>query len=752
MTDQEIFVIKNSGEKAPFQVEKINRIVEWAVENDSHIFASEILVNAELNIRNNIKTSDIHDVLIESASNLISLEKPEYSKAAAKLLVYKLRKQVWGGKNPPKLYDFIKKGVDKKIYDPSILDFYTEKEINKLDEKINHDRDYTFEYAGLKQLCDKYLVQNRQTGKIFETPQFMYILVAMTFFKKYESNKIQYVKKAYDYFSKFKINLPSPVVAGLRTLEVTGASCCLMRMGDSLKSITKTVSFAMEATSAKYGIGIDMSEIRAIGSPIRHGETLHTGVIPFLKVVESAIKSCKQGGGRRGAGTITFPIFHYEIESILPLKDNTGTEDNRVRQLDYTISMSKLFWDRIKNKEDITLFSSHECPDLYEAFGTPEFDDLYKKYESKRGLKFKKKISTASLASSLFKERVQTGRYYIINVDLANDYSPWSGRVTMGNLCVEVTQEISRIASQDEEVGVCVLAAINMSNIASDTEHEKVCDLSVRMLDELIDIQDYFHPAAENFAKNKRSLGIGVLNLADWLLKQGLDYESPEAPTAISRFFEKQQYYLIKSSCELAKEKGACNYSDKSLYTQGILPDTHYKKDLDDFIVNDLQQDWDALRKDLKEYGIRNATLSAIMPCEASARISGSTNGIEPPRSPITYMKSKGSTLPCLVPSIKQYKKYTYAFNMKSNEGYLKCAAAIQRWTCMAMSTNMYYGYHKYPDGKIPLNDLLMDHFLAYKWGIKTLYYLNTDDGDKQFELEVEVEDKSGCDGGACTI
>ena len=745
-----ILVEKRNGEFKEFDAEKINKILEWACDDLKNVSASSIAVNAELSISDKMKTSDIHDLLIESAANLISEEQPEYSKVAARLLNYKLRKQVWGGFNPPRLIDHINDMVANGYYDDSILEYYSKEELNKVNENIAHDRDDIFEYSGLKQLCDKYLMKDVHTAEIFETPQFVYALIALTLFREYKvSKRMTFVNRAYSYFSRHKINLPTPIMAGIRSKKKSGASCCLIEMADDLDSISTTAQSCMLATAAKYGMGIGMGEIRSINSSIRGGETKHTGVIPFLKCVETSIKSCMQGAARRGSGTINFTIFHPEIMDILKLKDTGMIEEKRVAHLDYCIAISKLFWERYLNGEQITLMNAHDAPEVYKAFGTDKFEEEYLKAE-KRRFPSKKKVKASDLFGTLLKQRQETGRIYLLNIDHANKYSPWSGKVTMTNLCCEVLHEISPIYNINDdkgEVGVCVLAATNMLTISSDGEHEKICDVIVRMLDELIDYQEYFAIPAKKFATEKRSLGVGVINYAAWLAAKDLKYYDDEAPDVTSQFFEKQQYYLMKASCNLAKEKGPCKYSDYSDYVNGILPDAHYKTDIDDFVKHELSCDWPKLYADLREHGIRNATLSCIMPSEASARISGATNGIEPPRSAITYMKSKGSTLPCMIPDIKHKDRYTYAFNMKGNEGYIRCAAAIQRWICMAMSTNFYYSVSDYKDKKIPREDIVSDHLLSYKYGIKSHYYLNVDDGDKQFE-----EHESSCDAGGCAI
>jgi len=753
-------IVKRTGETVPFDVERIHRVVGWAVNDIKGVTASDIEINAKLQMKEGITTREIHNVLIDSAVNLISLQSPNYQYVASRLLSYQLRKDVWGGKNPPKLVDFVNKNVhENDVYDEDILMLYTDKEINKLDEYVDHSRDNNFTYAGIRQLCDKYLIQDRSETKIYETPQFAYMIIAMVCFGQYEGPaRISYVKKAYDYFSKFKINLPTPLMAGVRSKVRQYASCCLIDIDDTLPSIFSSSTAAGYATGSRYGIGLNIGRIRPINSPIRNGEVVHTGVIPFLKLMESTVKSCHQNGIRGGSATVNFPFWHYEAEDMLVLKNNSGTDDNRVRKLDYCIQFSELFYKRFLKNEDITLFSPHEAKELYDAFGHENFDELYEQYERKTSLKFKKTIKARKLMSLFIKERVETGRIYFMNIDHCNQRSSWDDDIKMTNLCVEVlhpTKPLQHPDDKNAEIGICILSAINVLEIQSDAEMEKVCDIIVRILDQLIDYQDYFLPAAENFTKNRRSLGIGITNFAAYLAKQGVKYTDDEAPNVADELMEKVQYYLLSSSCDLSSEKGRCPKFNKTKYSQGWLPIDSYKKEIDEFVTRKNSMDWEGLRARIKEFGLRHSTVSAIMPCESSSVIQCSTNGIEPIRSYITYKKSKARTLPVIVPNYTSYKnKYTLAYEMEDNTGLIKIVGALQKWVDMSISANMYYNYAHYENGALPDSKVIKEILLAYKLGWRTGYYNNTDDGDKQSFNEEEQNDNNddGCESGACAL
>jgi len=761
--NKEIFIKKRNGKLESFNADKINKVLQWATEGIKGVSFEEVAMNAHLNFFNNMTSNDIHTMLIEAASNLITEEKSNYQFVASRLLNYRLRKEVWGGKNPPKLYDIVKSNIDQSVYDNDILNWYTKDEFNKLDEYLKHSRDFSFSYAGIKQLCDKYLVQNRSIKKIYETPQFAYMLIAMTFFKDYKERRMSLIKKAYNYFSKHKINLPTPIMAGVRTPMKSYASCSLFTVSDTLKSIFSNNSAVGFATASRYGIGLNLSRLRATNSPIRNGEVIHTGPIPFAKTFESTVKSCHQNGIRGGSATVNFSWFHYDIMDILVLKNNAGTDDNRVRKLDYCIGLDKVIFERFLKNQDVTLFSYHECPELWDNFGFDNFKEMYEEAENNKNIKFKKKISARELMMLLAKERLETGRIYTMHVDHANSHGSWFDQVDTSNLCLEVNHPLTAIDDVNDpngEIGVCILAAVNWLEIKDENEMKNVCEVIVRMLDSLIEHQNYFVPAAENFAKKRRSLGVGVSNLAALLAKEGIKYWDKAAPNIVAKWMEMQSYYLIDASVEMAKELGVCEKFDRSKFSKAILPIDTYKKDTDEFITEPLNMDWEGLRNKIKEHGMRHSTLTACMPVESSSVIQSSTNGIEPPRSLISYKGSKSNILPVVVPSIEKFKQnYTFAFDMPDNEGYLKVAAAIQKFTDMSISTNTYYVPSRYPNNKVPVQEIIKDMLLSYKYGIKNLYYANTDDGDKQSVMSTDttesnnpITEETTCAGGACAL
>jgi ribonucleoside-diphosphate reductase alpha chain len=764
--NKEIFIKKRGGALEKFNADKINQVLQWSTEGIKNVSFEEVAMNAHLSFFDGMTSDNIHVSLIEAAAQQISIEKPNYQYVASRLLNYQLRKRVWGGKNPPKLYDLVKTNIEKFVYDGDILEWYSKKDFDKLDEYLKHDRDLDFAYAGIKQLCDKYLIQNRSTKEIYETPQFAYMLIAMTFFKNYKENRLEYVKKAYNYFSKHKINLPTPIMAGVRSVMKSYASCSLFSVDDTLKSIFSNNSAVGYATASRYGIGLNLSRLRATNAPIRNGEVIHTGPIPFAKAFESTVKSCHQNGIRGGSATVNFAWFHYDIMDILVLKNNAGTDDNRVRKLDYCIGLDKLIFERFMENKDITLFSYHECPSLWNRFGYDDFKEKYEMAEANKNIKFKKKIKARDLLMVLAKERIETGRIYTMFVDHANEHGSWLDQVDTSNLCLEVNHPLIPIEDVNDtngEIGVCILAAVNWLEISSDDEMKSVCDVIVRMLDSLIEHQNYFVPAAENFAKKRRSLGVGVTNLAAVLARSGVKYWDNDAPNIAARWMEKMSYYLIDASVEMAKEFGPCEKFNRTKFSQGILPIDTYKKDIDTFVTEPLNMDWEVLREKIKTHGMRHSTLTACMPVESSSVIQSSTNGIEPPRSLISHKGSKTNILPVVVPGVEKYKDdYTFAFDMPDNTGYLRVAAAIQKFTDMSISTNTYYVPSRYPQNKVPVQDVIMDMMLAYKYGLKNLYYANTDDGDKQTAMsdvketvkdEPKIEEEQfGCVSGACAM
>ena len=736
--EKEISVVKRRDRgRETLNIEKIHEMVEYAVEGINGVSTSQVEMNSGLQFFDGISTDEIQQILVKSAADLISLEKPNYQYVAARLLLYSLRKQVFNRLwDHPHFYTHIQKCVEKGLYDKEILDNYNEDEFNMMHSWLDHKRDYNFTYAGLRQVIDKYLVQDRSTGEVFETPQFMYMMISATVFANYPSDgyvgRMNYVKRYYDAISKFKINIPTPVMAGVRTPLRQYASCVLVDVDDTLDSIFSSDMGIGRYVAQRAGIGINAGRIRAINSRIRGGEVQHTGVIPFLKKFESTVKCCTQNGVRGGSATVHFPIWHLEIEDIIVLKNNKGSDDNRVRKLDYSIQLSKLFYERFINDEEITLFSPHEVPELYDAWGTDEFDILYEKAE-RRHVK-KKKVNAQQLFFDILKERAETGRIYIMNIDHCNNHSSFKDRVTMSNLCQEITLPTDPIQHIDGkgEIALCILSAINVGQLNEVSELEDLCDLAVRGLDEIIDHQKYPVKAAEISTKARRSLGIGYIGLAHYLAKNRVSFEDRDAWNKVDELTEHFQYYLLKASNNLAKEKGKCDYFDRTKYADGVLPIDTYKKDVDELIDRSLSCDWEKLRKDIKENGLRHSTLSAQMPSESSSVVSNATNGIEPPRDYLSVKKSKKGPLKQVVPDYHKLKNYyTLLWDMKSMGGYINVVSVMQKYFDQAISGNWSYNPEHFEDGQVPVSVMAQDLLTTYKLGWKTSYYQNTYDSKK---------------------
>ena len=739
MSKEVINVKKRNGRgDEPLNIEKIHEMVEYACEDISGVSSSQVEMNSDLQFYNGITTEEIQQILIKSASDLISLETPNYQYVAARLLLYSLRKQIfrrlW---DHPHIYTHVKKCVDQGVYDSEIFSWYDKRDFDRMENWVTHERDYDFTYAGLRQVIDKYLVQDRSTGQVFESPQFMYMLISATLFAKYPKNKrMSYVKKYYDAISKFKINIPTPIMAGVRTPIRQYASCVLVDVDDTLPSIFSSDMAIGKYVAQRAGIGINAGRIRGINSRIRGGEVQHTGVIPFLQKFQATVKCCTQNGVRGGSATVHFPIWHKEIEDIIVLKNNKGTEDNRVRKLDYSIQLSKLFYERFINEEDITLFSPHEVPELYDSWGTPEFDKLYETAERKTSV-WKKKVPAQELFFAMLKERAETGRIYIMNIDHCNEHSSFKDRITMSNLCQEITLPTEPIEHIDGkgEIALCILSAINVGKINDIDDLESLCDLSVRALDELIDLQKYPVKAAEVSTKARRSLGIGYIGLAHYLAKNKLSYNDKQAWKEVDRLTEAFQYYLLTASNEIAKEKGKCEYFHRTKYSDGVLPIETYKKEVDEIVNRKLTMKWEQLRKDIKEHGLRHSTLSAQMPSESSSVVSNATNGIEPPRDYLSIKKSKKGTLKQVVPDYYRFKNfYTLLWDMKSNEGYINIVAIMQKYFDQSISGNWSYNPENYEDNQVPVSVMAEDLLTTYRLGWKTSYYQNTYDAKRDLD------------------
>ena len=742
---KEIHVIKRDGERTPLNLDKIHTMVEHACNGLAGVSESQVEMNANLQFFDGIKTSDIQEILIRSANDLISLDAPNYQFVAARLLLFSLRKAVYNGHpdGHPPLLEHVEKCVKRKVYDASILEKYTEQEWEKLSSYMDHERDFLFTYAGARQVVDKYLVQDRSTGQIYETPQYMYMMIATTLFQDDDKfYRLEYIKKYYDAISKHRINIPTPVMAGVRTPLRQFASCVLVDVDDTLDSIFSSDMAIGYYVAQRAGIGINAGRVRGINAKIRDGEVQHTGVIPFLKKFESTVRCCTQNGIRGGSATVHFPIWHQEIEDIIVLKNNKGTEDNRVRKLDYSIQISKLFYERFIADGEISLFSPHDVPGLYDAFGTDSFDDCYVGYESDESIP-RKTIGAQELFLSLLKERAETGRLYLMNIDHCNSHSSFKDKVSMSNLCQEITlptDPINHIDGQGE-IALCILSAINVGKLKNLEELDELCDLAVRGLDALIDYQEYPVKAAEVSTVNRRSLGVGYIGLAHYLAKNGASYDSTKAHDLVHKLTERFQYALLNASNHLAMEKGPCGYFGKTKYADGILPIDTYKKEVDEIVPNELQCDWEFLRGRIKEYGLRNSTLSAQMPSESSSVVSNATNGIEPPRAYLSIKKSKKGPLKQIVPQYSTLKNaYTLLWDMPNNDGYIKVAAVIQKFFDQAISGNWSYNPEMYPDNEVPVSVMAKDLLTTYKYGWKTSYYQNTYDAKKDGDEEPTTE------------
>ena len=747
-----IKITKRDGTQELLDINKIHFVVEEACEDLAGVSSSQIEINANLQFYDGITSKDIQNVLVRSANDLTTLENPNYQYAAARLLLYDIRKEAHGQYEYMPLLKLIMRNIRLGVYDKGIVEKYNKTEIKKLNTWIRRDRDLNFAYAGLRQVVDKYLVQDRSTGELYETPQDMYMMIAATLFAEYPKNKrMSYVKRYYDAISQFKINIPTPVMAGVRTPIRQFASCVLVDSDDTLSSIFSTDMAIGLYVARRAGIGINAGRIRGINAKIRGGEVQHTGVVPFLKKFESTVRCCTQNGVRGGSATVHFPIWHQEIEDILVLKNNKGTEDNRVRKLDYSIQITKLFYERFINDEEITLFSPHDVPGLYDAFGTEEFEALYTKYEKESSLG--KKISAQELFFDLLKERAETGRIYIMNLDHCNSHSSFKDKVTMSNLCQEITlptTPIQHIDSTEGEIALCILSAINVGSLNNLEELENLCELAVRALEEIIDYQEYPVKAAEVSTRKRRSLGIGYIGLAHYLAKLGFKYEDPKAWDAVDRLSEAFQFNLLRASNRLAAERGKCEGFERTKYADGILPIDTYKKDVDKIVPHKTRYAWESLRKDIQKYGLRHSTLSAQMPSESSSVVSNETNGIEPPRALLSIKKSKKGPLKQIVPGFPKLKNaYTLLWEMKSNEGYINIVAMMQKYFDQAISGNWSYNPQNYPNNEVPLSVMANDLLTSYKYGWKTSYYQNTYDfkGDEEDVQPSGIETVTSAEG-----
>jgi ribonucleoside-diphosphate reductase alpha chain len=759
--NQQLTVTKRDGRKENIDLEKIHRVIAWAAEGLDNVSVSQVELKSHIQFYDGITTSDIHETIIKSAADLISEESPDYQYLAARLAVFHLRKKAYGQFEPPVLFDHVAKLVDAGKYDKHLIEDYTKAEFEQMNDFIDHSRDMNFSYAAVKQLEGKYFVQNRVTKEIYESAQFLYILVAACLFAKYpKDTRLDYIKRFYDAASTFKISLPTPIMSGVRTPTRQFSSCVLIECDDSLDSINATSSAIVRYVSQRAGIGINAGRIRALGSEIRNGEAFHTGCIPFYKYFQTAVKCCSQGGVRGGAATVFYPLWHREVQSLLVLKNNRGVEENRVRHMDYGVQINKMMYSRLIKDGNISLFSTSDVTGLYDAFfeDQDEFDRLYEKYEADESIK-RETVKAVDIFSLLLQERASTGRIYIQNVDHCNTHSPFDPAVApvrQSNLCLEIalpTKPLNNVEDDEGEIALCTLSAFNLGAIQSLDDFEELADLVVRALDALLDYQDYPLPAARKSIMNRRTLGVGVINYAYYLAKNGVKYSDGSANGLTHRTFEAIQYYLLKASMSLAKEQGACPLFNETNYAKGLLPIDTYKQDLDKICDEPLHYDWETLRKKIVEHGLRNSTLSALMPSETSSQISNATNGIEPPRGFVSVKASKDGILKQVVPDYVNLKdQYELLWTIPSNNGYLQLVGLMQKFVDQAISANTNYDPSVQPNGKVPMKLLMQDLLTAYKYGLKTLYYHNTRDGATDEQSEAAKAQDDDCAGGACKI
>ncbi|WP_201511976.1 class 1a ribonucleoside-diphosphate reductase subunit alpha [Psychrobacter alimentarius] len=752
-----IQVTKRDGRLEPINLDKIHKVIAWAADGLENVSVSQVELKSHIQFYEGIKTRDIHETIIKSAADLISETTPDYQYLAARLAIFHLRKIAYNQFEPPHLYDHVKTLTDAGKYDQHILADYSRAEFDELEEYLDHWRDMNLAYAAVEQMAGKYLVQDRVSKTVYESPQFLYMLVGMCLFSQYDkSDRLDFVKRFYDATSEFKISLPTPIMSGVRTPSRQFSSCVLIECGDSLDSINATTSAIVRYVSQRAGIGINAGRIRALGSPIRGGEAQHTGCIPFYKLFQTAVKCCSQGGVRGGAATLFYPLWHLEVESLLVLKNNRGVEDNRVRHMDYGVQLNKTMYTRLIKGQDISLFSPGDTPGLYDAFfeDQDKFEELYTKYENDPNVR-SRQIPAADLFSLMMQERASTGRIYIQNVDHCNTHSPFDASVApirQSNLCMEIalpTKPLDNINDEEGEIALCTLSAVNLGKVENVSDIEEPAELIVRALDALLDYQDYPVKAAQNGSMRRRTLGVGVINYAYYLAKNGARYSDDSALGLTHQTFEALQFYLLKASNKLAKEQGACPAFNETTYSQGILPIDTYKADLDKICQEPLHLDWETLRGEITEHGLRNSTLTALMPSETSSQIANATNGIEPPRGLVSIKASKDGILKQVVPEIDKLKdQYELLWQMPNNDGYLKLVAIMQKFVDQSISANTNYDPVRYAGGRVPMKILLKDLLNAYKMGVKTLYYHNTRDGANDAQADMEDD----CAGGACKI
>lgn len=751
-----INIVKSDGRKEPLDVEKINKVVLESCKGIEDVSASEIIANARLQFVDGMTSRRIQEILVNSAKDLVTADSPNYAAPAARLQMYDLRKKVYGQYKPVAFSELYRKNVGLGKYDPEVLDIYSHEDWDFFDKIIKHSRDKDFSLAAVGQLLDKYLLKNKKTEVYYETPQMMYMAIAITLLSYIKNPVVRRlkIKRFYEGASTFSFSLPTPIMAGVRTPTRQFSSCVLIKTADSLPSINATAAAIVNYVSKKAGIGLNHGAIRGIGSPIRGGEMKHTGLLPFMKYHAAALKSCSQGGVRNGAATTYLPFWHYEFSNLIVLKNNKGVEENRERRLDYGLEMNGLLFKMYARKENIYLFQPNEVPELYNKFYSADLAGFEEEYYrcaelAKDGKLDYRVVSCDHMIDDFINERTETGRIYVTFVDNINKQSPFDSRtypIYQSNLCAEIVLPTKEFMSETDENGriaLCTLASMNMgkyTNILIDEELRKefwqACEVLVMALDGLLGYQDYPMIQAKLSTDEFRTLGVGIVNLADFHAQLGVQYGERLALEYVDRWMEMLSYGLTKASVGLAKDYGKCTKSDTTCYGKGMFPFELRNPNIDKIVSsnNYLQKEWDDLREDVLTYGIRNATLTAIAPTESSAQVLNATNGMEMPKAKVTVKASKSGNFKQVVPNPRL--PYSYLWEQKSPQGYLDTAAVLQKRLCQSASTNSFYNPVNYADGKLPKEDLLGHIYRFYMLGGKTMYYSNVDDGSSDIETE----------------
>ena len=736
-----ITVVKRTGERVPLDIAKIQRQVAHDCRGIDGVSPSMIEIKAQIELHDGMTTKTIDELLLKAMVDLIDeTENPEinnvnYQYVAGRQKVSMLRKEVYGEYAPPRLYEIVKKNIADGMYTKELLDWYTEDEWNIIDLFIDHAKDESYTYAAIAQLAEKYLVQNRATGKIYETPQVRYAVAAATaFHNEPKEARLKYVKEYYECASDGHFTLATPVLAGLGTTTKQFSSCVLISSDDTLDSIFAAGEMMAKYASKRAGIGLEIGRIRPLGAPIRNGEIKHTGMIPFLKKWFADLRSCSQGGIRNASCTVTFPVWHYQFDDLIVLKNNQGTDEVRVRQMDYSVVVNKMFWNRYKNGEMISLFDPAEVPDLYEAFyrDSDEFEKLYTKYEQDKTKKKKVVSADAIFKGGILKERTDTGRIYLVNIDNVINQGPFDTKldpIYQSNLCQEIllpTKPFQRIEDPEGRIALCTLGSINWGAFRNPQEMRKACRVLVRSLSNLLQYQDFLSIQSKLANDDFEPLGVGITNLAYWHARKSFKYGETEALAEVKRWMEHQAYYLTEMSVELAKDRGACKRSEYTYYGKGVFPWERRAKgvnELTDFTPS-ANLDWEGLRVRLLQYGIRNATLMAVAPVESSSVVLNSTNGIEMPMEMISVKESKAGSFVQVVPEYKRLKnRYQLMWDQKDCIDYLKTACVLSAYIDQSLSTNTFYNPANYEAGKVPGTLIAKNLMLAYKWGLKTVYY-----------------------------